>query len=119
MVKRDNKRISKQIFSRTSFFRRSFHTLVFGIDHPMRKYTLLILLCFGMAGVLIDLDHLIIKELQMARPLHLPYFVIVWIFGICYYAYIHRRFYNASVKNKKHFRIKKDTENDGEGNGKN
>ena len=119
MVNRDNKRIFRKIFGKTSFFGKFINTVVFGIDHPMRKYTLLILLFFGLAGVLIDLDHLIIRQLQMVRPLHLPYFIIVWIFGVCYYTYIYRRLFYSSVKKDKIFTLKHNAENDGERNGTN
>ena len=88
-------RFFRQVHSKTIVFLR---TLFFGPNDKIRKYTFLVLLFFGLAGVLIDLDHFIIKQTQMVRPLHLPYFFGVWIVGICYYAYIHRRIHNFSVK---------------------
>ena len=72
--------------------------LFFGPDSSMRKYSLLALLFFGLAGVLIDLDHLIIQQTQMVRPLHLPYWCLVWIVSIGYYAYVHRRVHQCGVK---------------------
>jgi len=79
----------------------SLRALFFGPNNKMRKYTLLVLLFFGLAGVLIDLDHFIIQQTQMVRPLHLPYWFGVWIVGICYYAYIHRRVHKFGMKEVK------------------
>lgn len=78
--------------------RRAVSFVVFGGNSTSRKYTLLILLCFGLAGILIDLDHLIIAQTQMARPLHLPYFILIWIICIGYYAYSHRRVHQSRVE---------------------
>ena len=80
--------------------RRSISYLAFGGNNKVRKYTLLILLFYGLAGTIIDLDHLIIAQTEMARPLHLPYFIIIWTICICYYAYIHRRVHKSSIKNQ-------------------
>jgi hypothetical protein len=55
-------RFLKQVHSKTAVFLR---TLFFGPDNKMRKYSLLVLLFFWLAGVLIDLDHLIIQQIQM------------------------------------------------------
>lgn len=92
-------RFFKQVYSQTAA--RFFRNVAFGPDHTVRKYTFPILLFFGLAGVLIDLDHLIIQQTQMVRPLHLPYFFVVWIIGICYYAYIHRRVHKFGIKEDK------------------
>lgn len=80
--------------------RRAVSFVVFGGNSTSRKYTLLILLCFGLAGILIDLDHLIIAQTQMARPFHLPYFILIWIICIGYYAYSHRRVHQSCVEPK-------------------
>jgi hypothetical protein len=55
-------------------------------------------LFFGLAGVLIDLDHLIIQQTQMARPLHLPYWFLVGIVSIGYYTHVHRRVHKCGLK---------------------
>ncbi|MCJ7697336.1 MAG: hypothetical protein MUO73_03290 [Thermoplasmata archaeon] len=65
----------------------------------MRKYSLLVLLFFGLAGVLIDLDHLIIQQPQMVRPFHLPIWVGLCIVAVGYFAYCHRRVHDVGVKN--------------------
>ena len=74
-----------------------FYKLVIGEYNPLRINPLFILFIFGMGGILIDLDHFIIKELQMLRPLHLPYWIICGVFCICYCTYIYRRFYKSSI----------------------
>ena len=92
--------------SRRQFFRsvsretaaRFFRNVAFGRDHTSRKYTLLVLLCFGLAGVLIDLDHFLIEETQMVRPLHLPYWFGIWVVSLGYYAYLHRRVHRVGVE---------------------
>lgn len=99
---RDNtKRISKvsnEILSKTKFrFWGLFFRLVIGSYNPLRINPLFILFIFGMGGVLIDLDHFIIKELQMLRPLHLPYWIICGVFCICYCTYIYRWVYKSSI----------------------
>lgn len=75
-----------------------FRNLVYGDDSKIRKYTLFILLCCGLAGVLIDLDHLLIEETQMVRPLHLPIWVGMFFVCIGYYTYIHRRVHKSGVE---------------------
>jgi len=72
-----------------------------GIKNTMRKYSLLVLLFFGLAGVLIDRDHLIIQQTQMARPFHLPIWVGLCIVAVGYYAYYHRRVHDVDVKRNK------------------
>lgn len=94
-----NNGFSKQVYRETAG--RFLRNLAFGPDNQMRKYTFFILLFFGLAGVLIDLDHLIIEETQMVRPLHLPIWIGVWIMCIGYYAYIHRRFHKSCMKTEK------------------
>jgi hypothetical protein len=91
-------RFFRKVHGKTAVF---FRVLFFGTNNKMRKYTFLVLLFFGLAGVLIDLDHFIIQQTQMVRPLHLPYWFGVWIVGICYYAYIHRRVHNFRVREVK------------------
>lgn len=87
--------ISKQIHRKTitEFFRR----LAVGPYRTFGKYTLFVLLCGGLAGVLIDLDHLIIKQTQMVRPLHLPIWIGLCLGCGCYYAYCHRRVHHVGV----------------------
>jgi len=70
-------RFFKQIHSKTAVFPKA---LFFGPDSAIRKYSLLVLLFFGLAGVFIDLDHLIIQQTQMVRPL--PIFRIGVLFGL-------------------------------------
>ena len=92
-------RVSRQIHGSTA--RRFLRNLAFGGDHQMRKYTLFVLLCCGLAGVLIDLDHLLIEETQMVRPFHLPIWVGVCLGSIGYYAYLHRRVHYLGVSKKR------------------
>ena len=88
-------RFLRKVHRKTAVFLRA---VFFGPDSTMRKYSLLALLFFGLAGVLIDLDHLIIQQTQMARPLHLPYWFLVWIVSIGYYTYAHRRVHKCGLK---------------------
>jgi len=81
-----------------AFWRRYFRCAVFGESDKVRIRPLPLLLGFGLGGVLIDLDHLISQALQRLRPLHLEYFICVWVLGICYYAYTYRRVHGVSVK---------------------
>ena len=91
-----NNGFSKQVHWQTT--RRFLRNLSFGPCDSMRKYTLFVLLLFGLAGVLIDLDHFIVEETQMVRPLHLPIWITLWVVCICYYAYINRRFHKLGIK---------------------
>jgi hypothetical protein len=88
-------RFLKQVHRKTAVFLRA---VFFGPDSPMRKYSLLVLLFFGLAGVLIDLDHLIIQQTQMVRPLHLPIWIGLCVGTVGYYAYLHRRVHQLGVK---------------------
>ena len=88
--------VSGKIYWQAS--RRFFGILAFGPNNKMRKYTLLVLLVCGLAGVLIDLDHLLITETQMVRPLHLPIWIALCFVCIGYYAYIHRWVYKSGIK---------------------
>ena len=89
-------RFSQQIHKQTiSGFLRKLATRVYT---PSRGHTLLLILCFGLAGVLIDLDHLIIRQTQMVRPLHLPIWIGLCIGGICYCAYLRRRVHHVGIK---------------------
>jgi len=93
----ENDRMAKQVLWRT---RIVLHGLLFGTHHKVRKYTLLILLCFGLAGVLIDLDHLVSPIFKSSRPLHIPYLIAVWIVCIGYCAHVYRRIHKTSIGNK-------------------
>ena len=88
-------RFLKQVHRKTAVFPRA---VFFGPDSSLRNYSLLVLLFFGLAGVLIDLDHLIIQQTQMVRPLHLPYWFLVWFVSIGYYTYVHRRVHKCGLK---------------------
>jgi len=79
------------------FIRRFLRNLAYGPDNQIRKYTLLVLLICGLAGILIDLDHLLIDETQMVRPLHLPIWIGMCFVCIGYYAYINRRFHKLGI----------------------
>ena len=93
--------VCNEIFSKTKFKRwELFYKLVIGKYNPFRINTFYVLCIFGMGGVLIDLDHFIIKELQMLRPLHLPYWLIIGFICICYYAYANRRIHKSSIDHK-------------------
>jgi hypothetical protein len=72
--------------------------LVLGCDYQSGKYSLLVLLSLGLVGVLIDVDHVVREELQMARPFHLQVFVFVWVCVFVVYAYYSRRFHNIMLK---------------------
>ena len=77
-----------------------WHALVLGGGYQGGKYSLLVLLGFGLAGVLIDLDHYVKDAMQMARPLHLQVFVSVWVCVFVVYAYYHRWFHNTCLKER-------------------
>jgi len=74
------------------------HRLWNRIHHKVRVYSFPIFCVYGISGVLIDLDHVIGKEIQISRPLHLPYLIIVGIICISYHTYHHRRFHNVSIR---------------------
>ena len=95
-ITRVGSRVPSEIHRKTSCFRRWF-ALVVGTDNPLRVNPLFVLLVFGLAGILLDLDHLVIQQLQMVRPFHLPYWFGSWIFcvGVCTYYY--RRVHNISI----------------------
>ena len=88
-------RFFRAIHRKTAVFLRA---VLFGPDNPMRKYSLLVLVFFGLAGVLIDLDHLIIIQTQMVRPLHPPIWIGLCVGTVCYYAYLHRRVHDVGIK---------------------
>lgn len=77
---------------------RTFWNILIGTYNPMRINTLLILFIFGVGGVLVDLDHFIVTETQMYRPLHLPYWITIGVICICYCAYAYRRIYKSGLK---------------------
>lgn len=88
-------RFFRAIHRKTAVF---FRAVLFGPDNPMRKYSLLALVFFGLAGVLIDLDHLIIFQAQMVRPLHIPIWIGLCVGTVGYYAYLRRRVHQLGVK---------------------
>jgi len=89
--------VCKQVLGET-FWKRFWKAFVFGTNNKVRIYPLPLLLFFGLAGVLIDLDHLVIEQVQRIRPFHLEYFIGIWVVGICYYAYCHRRIHKLGIK---------------------
>ena len=54
----------------------------------------------GSISVLTDLDHLISEPLSMARPLHIPIFIIMCIVVISYGTYLFRHVHNLSIGDK-------------------
>jgi len=88
--------LSHEIYSKARFGR--FWRLVVGADNPLGVNPLFILLVLGLAGILLDLDHFIIKQLQMVRPLHLPYWIASGIICFSYCAYIYRRVHKIGLK---------------------
>jgi len=89
-------RVFNEIPSKTKVWR--WWCMVTGRNNPLRINPLLVLLIFGLAGVLLDLDHFIIQQLQMVRPLHLPYWFISGVFCIGYSAYLYRRVHKTGLK---------------------
>ena len=87
---------SSEIHRKASCSRRWF-VLVVGAYNPLRVNPLFVLLVFGLAGVLLDLDHFTIQQFQMVRPFHLPYWFGSWIIcvGVCTYYY--RRVHKVSI----------------------
>ena len=81
-----------------TFWRRFWDAMVLGENHKVRMHPLPLLLVFGLAGILIDLDHFVIQQVQRVRPFHLEYFFCFWIVGICYYAYCHRCIHKSGIK---------------------
>jgi hypothetical protein len=80
---------------------RFFWRLAVGPYRTFGKYSLLVLVCGGLAGVLIDLDHLVIIQTQMVRPFHLPIWVGLCVGAVGYYAYLHRRVHDVGVNKEK------------------
>lgn len=68
-----------------------------GPNYKMRKYSLLVFGSCGLVSILIDLDHLIIEDFNMVRPLHIPIFVCMWLISLCYLSYIYGRVHTNSV----------------------
>jgi len=85
---------------RATFIRSFWDTFFFGGNNKMRIHPLPVLLLYGLAGTLIDFDHFIIQQLQMVRPLHLPYWFIIGLVCICYYTYVHRWIYSTRLKGR-------------------
>jgi len=92
--------LSEQVLV-TSFWGRWWDTLVMGTYGEMRKYSLLVLTLYGLAGSLVDLDHLFIQQTQRIRPIHLEYWFIVGIVCIGYNAYIYRCVHKSRMRNEK------------------
>ena len=89
-------RVFNEIYSKTPW--RRFWGMVVGADNPLRINPLFVLLVLGLAGVLLDLDHFIIQQLQMVRPLHLPYWFISGVLCIGYSTYLYRRVHKTGLK---------------------
>ena len=97
------KKLSKEAINKQSkFFGKWSRTIVYGIPGSMRKYTLLVILLFGLAGILVDLDHFLVVQIQLSRPLHIPYFIGFWIVGICYFTHVYRCLHKSSMKEVKY-----------------
>ena len=92
---RSNNKILSRFHGRTNAL---LSGLVFGTHNSMRVYPFLIFCVFGLAGVLVDLDHFVSPALKVSRPLHLPYLIIVGCICIGYHTYVHRWFHNNSLK---------------------
>ena len=102
-----DKKLCRQVLG--SSIRAWWSAFVFGKNHKVRVHPLPVLLVYGLAGVLIDLDHLIIQQTQRLRPLHLEYWFIMGVVCICYNAYIYRRVHKTRMIEKKiDRRFKKD-----------
>jgi hypothetical protein len=95
----DRHRIHPRVFRKIHWetTTRFFRHLATGPYRTFGKYTLLVLLCGGLAGVLIDLDHLVIWQTQMVRPFHLPIWIGLCIGAVGYYAYYHRRIHHVGI----------------------
>ena len=95
-ITRMDTRVSSEVYRKTSYIRRWF-ALVVGTDNPLRVNPLFVLLVFGLAGILLDLDHLVIQQLQMVRPFHLPYWFGSWIVCVSVCTYYYRRVHKISI----------------------
>ena len=96
---RDDTGLHKQVLGKARISMGNFlKAVVFGYDNQVRKYALPIIVCFGLAGILIDLDHYLINTMQRIRPLHLEYFICMWLIGICFITYADRCLHNNSMK---------------------
>jgi hypothetical protein len=89
--------VRRPVLGETKFWKRLWNVLILGKNNKVRIHPLPLFLLFGLAGILIDLDHLIIEQIQRVRPLHLEYFIGVWVIGICYYAYYYRRIHKPGI----------------------
>ena len=88
--------VSLQIHWQTA--NRFLRYLAVGHYRAFGSSTLLVLFFGGLAGVLLDLDHLVIRQTQMVRPLHLPIWIGLCVGAVCYYAYLRRRVHRLGVK---------------------
>jgi len=100
-TRKNHIRFHHAIYTQTCSFLRC---VLLGANYQKRKYSLLVLLILGLAGVLIDLDHLVVQQMQMVRPLHLQVFVSIWAGYICYGAYTYRRVHHARMK-EQHYEV--------------
>lgn len=100
LVCRSGAVLPKQVLGKSTTWGSKFwRILLLGEHDKVRVYALPLLLIFGMVGVLIDLDHLIIGTLLRIRPLHVEYLACFWIVGICYLAYVYRCVHRHRIEN--------------------
>ena len=93
--------VPEQVY-RTSFWRRFFRMLVFGKGDKIFIYQFPHILFYGLVGSLfMDFDHFFIRQLQMARPFHLPIWFGSIIFVGCYVTYIRGRVFHSSIRGSK------------------
>lgn len=90
------RRFLKQVLGEA--IRGFWDAFVFGKNHKIRVNPLPILLVYGLVGILVDLDHLLIGSFQRIRPLHVEYLFCFWVVGVCYYTYVHRRVHKTMLE---------------------
>jgi len=106
MVNRTDRIFRRPILESTRSWKwRWWNTFYFGVHNKVRINPLPILFVYGMAGVLIDLDHLVIQQIQRVRPFHVEYLIAMGIICFCYntYAYrcVHKNSLNIGEQNEK------------------
>ena len=83
------------------YTRTLLHRLFNRAYHKMYGDKFFIFWVGGCISIFIDSDHLISEPLSMARPLHIPIFIVMCIVVVGYGAHLFRHVHNLSVGDKK------------------
>lgn len=66
--------------------------------HSLRTNPLLVFCLCGLLSVFIDLDHLVAPLFKVARPLHIPFLVVIWSCCFGYGTYLYRCVHRVGLK---------------------